>query len=138
MSVERPIARALAGSTLPASEIAAADPRRDPLEVQQGWDFKAFATTIHTSLPDCRILYIPIKPSIARQKLRPLQNEANAIIETYCADQPDKLQTLDFSTPLLSADGKLRPELYKKDGLHLNPDGYEIWSNLLRPLVEKP
>lgn len=44
MSVERPIARALAGSTLPASEIAAADPRRDPLEVQQGWDFKAFAT----------------------------------------------------------------------------------------------
>ena len=44
MSVERPIACALARSKLPASEIAASEPRRDPLAVQHRWDFKAFAT----------------------------------------------------------------------------------------------
>jgi lysophospholipase L1-like esterase len=101
-------------------------------------DFKTFATTIHTALPDCRILYIPIKPSIARQKLLPLQREANALIEKHCASQPGKLQYVDFATPLLAPDGSLRAEVYQKDGLHLSPAGYEIWNKLLRPYLEKP
>jgi lysophospholipase L1-like esterase len=96
-------------------------------------DFKAFATTIHAALPDCRILYIPIKPSVARKALLPLQTEANASIATYCATQPGKLQYLDLATPLLAKDGTLRPELYQKDGLHLSPAGYDIWNKLLLP-----
>jgi lysophospholipase L1-like esterase len=99
--------------------------------------FKAFAATIQKDLPDCRVLFIPIKPSIARQKLRPLQSEANALIEKHCATQPDKLQYLDLATPLLGPGGTLRPELYQKDGLHLSPAGYEIWSRILRPHLEK-
>jgi lysophospholipase L1-like esterase len=100
-------------------------------------NFKAFAATIQKDLPDCRVLFIPIKPSIARQKLRPLQSEANALIEKHCATQPDKLQYLDLATPLLGPGGTLRPELYQKDGLHLSPAGYEIWSRILRPHLEK-
>ena len=99
--------------------------------------FKAFAATIHKDLPDCRVLFIPIKPSIARQKLQPLQREANALIEKHCATQPDKLQYLDLATPLLGPGATLRPELYQKDGLHLSPAGYEIWSRILRPHLEK-
>ena len=99
--------------------------------------FKAFAVTIHKDLPDCRILFIPIKPSIARQKLLPLQREANALIEQHCATQPDKLQYLDLATPLLGPGDTLRPELYQKDGLHLSPAGYEIWNRILRPHLEK-
>lgn len=99
-------------------------------------DFKAFATTLHGALPDCRILFIPIKPSIARQKLLPLQREANALIEKHCASQPGKFLYLDLATPLLATDGTLRPELYQKDGLHLSPAGYEIWNRLLRPCLE--
>ena len=52
MSVERAIACTLAGSTLPASEIAAAEPRRDPFGVQHGWDFKAFATFLRAQDAD--------------------------------------------------------------------------------------
>ena len=100
-------------------------------------NFKAFAATIQKDLPDCRVLFIPIKPSIARQKLRPLQSEANALIEKHCATQPDKLQYLDLATPLLGPGGTLRPKLYQKDGLHLSPAGYEIWSRILRPHLEK-
>lgn len=98
-------------------------------------DFQTFAKTIHTTLPDCRILYIPIKPSIAREKLLPLQREANALISKQCTAQPTRLQYLDLATPLLGKDGTLRPELYEKDGLHLSPAGYEIWSDLLRPIL---
>ena len=101
-------------------------------------DFKAFADTIHAALPECRILYIPIKPSIARQKLRALQQDANSLIEKQCAARPGLLAYLDLATPLLAKDGTLRPELYKEDGLHLSPAGYQIWDSLLRPhLLEK-
>ena len=73
---------------------------------------------------------------IARQKLLPLQREANALIEQHCATQPDKLQYLDLATPLLGPGGALQPGLYQKDGLHLSPAGYEIWSRILRPHLE--
>ena len=98
-------------------------------------DFLTFAKTIHAALPDCRILYIPIKPSIARKNLLTLQRQANALIAQQCTTQPGWLQYVDLATPLLDKDGALRPELYQKDGLHLNPAGYEIWSALLRPLL---
>ena len=96
-------------------------------------DFAAFGTTIHAALPECRILYIPIKPSIAREKLLPVQKEANQLIEKYCGAHPGQLQYVDLATPLLGEGGRLRPELYMADGLHLNPAGYEIWNRLLRP-----
>lgn len=51
MSVERPFARALAESTLTASEIAA-EPRRERLEFADGWDFRAFATFLQAQDAD--------------------------------------------------------------------------------------
>ncbi len=96
-------------------------------------DFKAYAATIHAAVPECRVLCIPIKPSIARKALLPLQKEANALIAQHCATQPARLEYLDLATPLMAADGSLRPELYQKDGLHLSPAGYAIWNALLRP-----
>lgn len=99
-------------------------------------DFTGFADLIQSSLPGCRILYIPIKPSIQRAKLWPLQSDANSRIRTFCESRPATLEYLDFATPLLTADGKTQPELYQKDGLHLSPAGYAIWNKLLRPKLD--
>lgn len=99
-------------------------------------DFQTFAETIHTALPECRILFIPIKPSISRAKLLPLQQEANALIEQQCsAAKAGQLQYVDLATPLLGEGGSLRPELYQSDGLHLSEGGYEIWNKILRPYL---
>ena len=101
-------------------------------------DFRVFAATVQHALPACRILYIPIKPSIQRKKLLPLQREANALIEKHCATDSTQLQYVDLATPLLDEGGGLRPELYEKDGLHLSPAGYAIWTKKLRPYLELP
>ena len=101
-------------------------------------DFQTFAATVHDALPGCRILYIPIKPSPQRHKLRPLQQEANALIAKQCAAQAKQLQYVDLATPLLADGGMLRPELYEKDGLHLSLAGYGIWSRILRPYLVPP
>jgi len=100
-------------------------------------DFKTFAVVIHTALPECRILYIPIKPSIARKALRPVQAEANHLIALHCGTRSGCLQYVDLATPLLDKEGALRPELYQNDGLHLSAAGYAIWSDLLRPLLNQ-
>jgi lysophospholipase L1-like esterase len=38
---------------------------------------------------------------------------------------------------MLSKDGKSRPELFVKDMLHMNKQGYAIWENAVRPYLIK-
>jgi lysophospholipase L1-like esterase len=63
--------------------------------------------------------------------------QANALIQAECKSH-DQLVYLDVFTPMLGDDGKPRPELFLKDGLHMNEKGYEIWAGLVKPrLAEK-
>jgi len=98
-------------------------------------DYRTFVKKIRTSLPKTRIIFVAIKPSIARWKLietiRPTNKEIQQITST------DPLQVfLDVDTPMIGADGKPKPELFLKDGLHLNVAGYKLWNSLLRPLLK--
>ena len=45
------------------------------------------------------------------------------------------LAFLDVDGPMLGWDEKPRKELYLDDGLHLSPQGYQLWTTLLRPLL---
>ena len=42
----------------------------------------------------------------------------------------------DIWTPMLGSNGKPRKELFIEDGLHLSPAGYEIWKEVLAPLLD--
>ncbi len=86
-------------------------------------DFKDFVRAVHTPLPRTKIVYLSIKPSISRWKLVDRMRKANSSIEEYCK-QGDGLVYLDVATPMLGPDGKPRPELFRRDGLHLNEKGY--------------
>jgi lysophospholipase L1-like esterase len=43
----------------------------------------------------------------------------------------------DIATPMLGDDGKPRAELFAGDGLHLNDKGYELWTGVVKPLLDK-
>lgn len=95
-------------------------------------DYKAFVKKVHDKLPEAKIIYIPIKPSIARWKLWEKMKAANALIEAHTKTDK-RLAYLDIAGPMLGEDGKPRPELFKNDGLHLNDEGYKLWNSLLLP-----
>ena len=38
---------------------------------------------------------------------------------------------------MLNEQGEPREEIFGEDGLHLNEDGYKIWTELVMPLVVK-
>jgi lysophospholipase L1-like esterase len=95
-------------------------------------NFKLFVQKIHASLPRCRIVFIAIKPSIARWKLVGKMREANRLIQAV-TEADERLAYVDIDTPMIGEDGKPRPELFVKDGLHLSPKGYELWTKLVLP-----
>lgn len=97
-------------------------------------DFQEFVSTVHAALPETRILFVAIKPSLARWELIHRIRAANALVRVDCEENP-LLTYVDVEEPMLGDDGRPREELFKEDGLHLNEAGYAIWNDLLRPLL---
>ncbi|MDY3562586.1 GDSL-type esterase/lipase family protein [Gemmata sp. JC673] len=93
-------------------------------------DFKAFVATVRKDNPSCRILFVAVKPSLARWKLFEAQKKANALVRAYCESETG-LVFVDVVPLMLGSDGKPVPELFVKDGLHMTPKGYELWTEAI-------
>jgi lysophospholipase L1-like esterase len=93
-------------------------------------DFQAFVRLVNIRLPNTKIVYLPIKPSLVRWPMWPEMKVVNALIEAL-SKTDDGLEYVDTATPMLGDDGQPRKELFLDDGLHLNATGYELWSDTL-------
>ena len=100
-------------------------------------DFKAFAKKVNERLPNTPLLFIAIKPSPSRWKLFETQIKANKLIREYCEECCPAPKFVDIVKPMLGAEGQPREELFVKDRLHMNADGYALWNGTLRPHLEK-
>jgi lysophospholipase L1-like esterase len=100
-------------------------------------DFRAFVAKVRAALPEAKIAYISIKPSIARWDQREKQREANRLIAADCAED-EHLEFIDVWPVMLGEDGTPRKEMFVEDGLHLNATGYEAWVKLVQPVLGDP
>ena len=99
-------------------------------------DFAEFVAILKKKLPEARLCYVAVKPSIKRWKLIDRIHETNGLVQGYC-DMHPSLEYIDIVKPMLGEDGKPRPELFAKDGLHLNVTGYKLWNKTLRPALKR-
>ena len=106
---------------------------KTPARVQE--DFQEFTSLVHSELPETRIIFIAIKPSIARWELVDRMRAANALIRADC-EEHRLLTFVDVDVPMLGDNGQPREELFVDDGLHLSDEGYSLWSELVRPHLE--
>ena len=113
---------------------------KQPQDVAQ--DFEEFAAKIHAALPDTRVVYLAVNPTVARWKNEAKVLETNYLIQKYILlhNAPDnKLTYISGHDGLLSFDGKPQADLLRADGLHLNTEGYKVWKSIIRerliPLV---
>jgi lysophospholipase L1-like esterase len=97
---------------------------------------KQLITAIRAQLPETPITYISIKPSPSRDQYRQTVKDANSLIKEYLKTQHN-IKWVDVFTPMLTKDGNSRPEIFQKDMLHLNKDGYKIWKKLVKPTLVK-
>jgi lysophospholipase L1-like esterase len=93
-------------------------------------DFKAFVAKVHAKVPTARIVFIAVKPSPSRWKIREKGERTNALIAAECAKDA-RLRFVDIWKPMLNEKGEPRPELFVKDMLHINEAGYAIWTPLV-------
>lgn len=99
-------------------------------------DYKTFIARFAKDFPSAKLIFISIKPSILRWKVWAQMQQANQLIKKF-NDQNPNLFYLDLANVLLGKDGNPDPELFIKDGLHLNAKGYARWNKALRPLLKK-
>lgn len=99
-------------------------------------DYRQFVRVIKQSLPNTRIVYIPIKPSIARWNLYPEMARANREIRRIVENDSTQ-KYLEIEPAMLNKEGRPRKELFLEDGLHVNELGYAIWADKLRPMLDE-
>lgn len=93
-------------------------------------DFVEFLDKIHRTLPNTWIGFISIKPSRARWPLLDKIKRANDLIREVVQTHPHSFY-LDVFTPMLDERGELKPGILQPDGLHLNAQGYRLWSSVI-------
>lgn len=83
-----------------------------------------------------QIVFISPKPSIARWHLK---ESYEKVIDTMreAALLSDRILFADVWTPMLNPDGSLKKDLFIEDGLHMNKKGYDLWIQVIAPLVLK-
>lgn len=100
-------------------------------------DFLRFVGDVRAVLPTVRIVFIAIKPSLARWKFADKMREANARIAHSC-EQEESLVFVDAWEPMLGDDDRPSTRWFLEDGLHLNEKGYQLWTTLTCPHLEVP
>jgi lysophospholipase L1-like esterase len=84
--------------------------------------------------PNAKFFLVSVKPSPSRWNIFDQQTATNHLLREY-SESDARLTFVDIVTPMLNADGELRPELYVADELHLSSAGYRIWREVLTPYL---
>jgi lysophospholipase L1-like esterase len=97
-------------------------------------DFKAFVSKARAGLPGVPILYISINPNIARWEQRQRQAQANRLIERWMHGK-DRMKFINSWPAFLGPDGRPVKRFLSADNLHLSPEGYAAWKEVVKPVV---
>lgn len=89
---------------------------------------------INIYYPNAKILLVSIKPSPSRTSAFTVYQEANALMKSY-AEGIDYITYVDTWTPMLNNDGTPNSSLFGSDMLHMNSDGYALWTSILKPYL---
>lgn len=85
--------------------------------------------------PEAEIYLVSVKPSPARVNSLEKTQTFNKLLKAFALSQPNA-GFIDIHTPMLDADGNVRPELYLKDRLHPSNEGYDIWRKEFGKVIE--
>lgn len=97
-------------------------------------EFTELQAKVRAQLPAARLLFISIKPSPSRAAHHEAFKNANTLIAAQCARDP--LSTfVDVASSMYTPDGSPNEALFVADRLHLNAEGYALWTRILSPLL---
>ena len=98
--------------------------------------FRTLFTGIRKHYPKVPVIFVSLKPSPSRWKMKDRMIEANRLIRSYLKKEK-KAKFVDIWNDMLGADGQPRDELFLADRLHMNAKGYSIWQRRLSHHLDK-
>ena len=97
-------------------------------------EYEDFSNRLKKLLPKTKLVYLAVRPSLARIALVKKQKQFNTWLENYCKSQKGRFY-LDMHTPFYLPDGTVMPDIFIADRLHLNEKGYQIFSAKIREFI---
>ncbi|MBN8578846.1 MAG: G-D-S-L family lipolytic protein [Cytophagales bacterium] len=85
---------------------------------------------IRKELPACKVIFIAAKPSPARWQLKAKYENFNVKLAAWTKTQ-SQVYFADIWKPMLDKNGAPMQNLFLEDNLHMNEQGYAIWTKVL-------
>ena len=93
-------------------------------------------TVFRRELPDATFVVMSMLPLPGRNEISEESIMVNNFLREYCAENTDMI-FIDSTDIMMTSNGDYRPELFRKDGIHLNREGQLLWGALIKQELEK-
>ena len=97
--------------------------------------FRIFIARLKEEYPTATLWVVSLKPSPAKAHELKDQQLVNALLQQNAPLQG--YTYLDITHVMYDEAGTLRTNIYKEDNLHMNAEGYKLWTSVLRPYLLK-
>ena len=99
-------------------------------------DFCVLYGMIKAKLPNAKVYYIAIKPSLNRWNKVIEMQKANTMINEYL-NTKSNAAFVDIFSPMIDITGKPSDKWFMEDGLHMTDEGYQLWTKILAPYIKE-
>lgn len=97
--------------------------------------YKTFYRKIREKFPNIQVDYISIKYSPSREHLWPQMKEANKKIAKFMKKEKNA-DFIDITKVMNDTNGNIRKDLFVEDMLHMTPEGYQLWTKVMKPYMK--
>lgn len=112
-----------------ANDIAGSKNDKTPKDVAELFNYTV--DLVRDKYSDVPIFWIQITPTLNRWDLWNKTKEANNLIKEIC-ENSDNLYFIETENSFLTNENLPNTDLFIEDQLHLNTDGYHIWSEIIK------
>lgn len=110
--------------------------KKSPEQVDE--DFAEFRKRLFERVPEAELIIMPIRPCESRASARDKETAMNERFRKIAVADPRITYVAGSADRYLDEDGNPIAELFIADKLHLSDAGYEVWKELLTPLLPVP
>lgn len=98
--------------------------------------YQDVVATVRKKNAEAPVFLIAITPTQSRWKAWPQIQKANAAMEAVCQAQ-ENVHFIRTEEAFINGDRLPKTELFRDDQLHLNADGYQLWTKIVRKELER-
>ncbi|GET45482.1 GDSL-type esterase/lipase family protein [Capnocytophaga felis] len=97
--------------------------------------FRIFISKLKKDYPNASLYVVSLKPSEHKADQLPDQLLVNSFLQANAKEQ--NYTYIDITKVMYDAEENLRQDIFVEDKLHLNAEGYRLWTEIIKPYLVK-